>query len=108
MAYDEGLAARVADLLADEPALRRTAMFGGLAFLIAGNLAVAVGAEDLLVRVGGDAATLTGSTPARPAVMGQRTMRNWVEVPAAALADDAALGEWVGRGAAFARSLPPK
>ena len=109
MAYDEVLAARVRALLDADPTLAEKSMFGGRAFLLAGNLAVAAGPADLLVRVGADQVEhLVATTSGRMAVMGERTMRNWMEVDAADLADDESLASWVERGASYARALPPK
>lgn len=109
MAYDEDLADRVRALLGGEQHVSEQRMFGGLAFLIGGNMAVAVGPDDILVRVGPeDADGLIGSSPAEPAIMGGRRMRGWVVVDQEHLADDAALSPWTERGAAYARSLPAK
>jgi TfoX/Sxy family transcriptional regulator of competence genes len=85
-------------------------MFGGLSFLVGGNLAVAVlGAGGILVRVGADAVgELERTTPATQAVMGERTMTGWLQVDADALGTEAELAAWVRRGVSHARSLPPK
>ena len=110
MAYDEALADRVREVLAGERDLVERRMFGGLAFLIGGNMAVGVsGQGGLMVRVGKDAsAGLIATTPAEPMMMRGREMGGWLRVDAEAVADDAALAEWVDRGAALARSLPVK
>ncbi|RMI35173.1 TfoX/Sxy family protein [Nocardia stercoris] len=110
MAYDEELADRIRDLLG--PLLAETVeqkMFGGLAFLLGGHMSVAAsGQGGLLVRVDpADAAELIGPGVA-PMVMGGRQMENWLRVDAARLTDDAVLREWIDRGVAYARSLPPK
>ena len=109
MPYDERLAERIRDVLASEPDLVEQRMFGGLAFLVGGNLAVvASGRGPLMVRVGADAAAeLVGDGVERVA-MGARTMQGWVDVDLAKLARRTQLERWVGRGVAFARSLPPK
>jgi TfoX/Sxy family transcriptional regulator of competence genes len=108
MAYDEVLAARIRALTADEPGLAEKRMFGGLAFLVDGRMAVAAsGHGGVMVRVGADAAAdLLASTPAEPVTMRGRPMTGWLRVGAAHVADDADLAEWVRRGVAFARSLP--
>ena len=110
MAYDEQLAERVRGLLADEAGLTEQRMFGGLAFLIGGNLAVAAsGQGGLMVRVDPDETDrLMASTSARPMEMRGRALRGWLRVDADELATSRALAAWVRRGAAYARSLPPK
>lgn len=110
MAYDQELAARIGDLLAAEPGLEEQPMFGGLAFLIRGNLALAVsGRGDLLVRVGPEASDrLARATEAEVAVMRGRPMTGWLRVPAGSVAGRRQLGRWVQAAAAFTRSLPPK
>lgn len=109
MAYDEDLAARLRDALAAEPDVEEKRMFGGLAFLLAGHMAVCAGSRsDLMVRVArDDTDALVATTEAEPMEMRGRPMRGWVTVAAAAL-DDAALDAWVARGVATARALPPK
>ncbi|MFB7865798.1 MULTISPECIES: TfoX/Sxy family protein [unclassified Streptomyces] len=109
MAFDEGLAERIRARLAGDPAITEKRMFGGIAFLCAGNMAVGVTGDDLMVRVGPDATDDALSRPgARLFDMTGRPMRGWVVVDAAAVAEDAALAEWVDRGRAFAAGLPPK
>ena len=105
MAYDEELAERIRELLADERDLTEKKMFGGLAFLVAGNMAVAAsGQGGLLVRVDpADSERLVATTNAYPMEMRGRQMRGWLRVD-----DPSDLREWVERGAAYARSLPPK
>ena len=110
MAYDEDLANRVRGELGRERVTEKK-MFGGLAFLIGGNMAVAAsGQGGLLVRV--DPAH-TGELLREPGAgefdMGGRgPMKGWLHVSGDALRDDAAVRRWVQRGVAFARSLPPK
>ncbi|AHH16233.1 hypothetical protein NONO_c14300 [Nocardia nova SH22a] len=111
MAYDEVLADRIRDLLG--PAVTETVekrMFGGLAFLVGGNMAVAAsGKGGLLVRVDpAEAAGLIDGVAVAPMVMGGREMRNWLHVTAAHLEADEVLGGWIERGMDYARSLPPK
>jgi hypothetical protein len=109
MAYDEALAARVRDRLAGEDRLTEKAMFGGLSFLVGGNLSVGIRGEDLMVRVGPEGADAALERPhARRSFMGGREMKGWILVAPDGVTGDAELDEWVRRGVAYARSLPPK
>jgi hypothetical protein len=110
VAYDEELAARIRELVADEPGLTEKKMFGGLAFLIGGNMAVAASGEGgVLVRVdpaGSDG--LVATTSARPMEMRGREMRGWLRVSADDLRTRRQLSKWVALGTTYARSLPAK
>jgi TfoX/Sxy family transcriptional regulator of competence genes len=110
MAYDEELAERIRALLGNRAGLTEKKMFGGLGFMIGGNMAIAAsGQGGILVRVDpGESDDLVATTPAEPMEMRGRQMAGWLRVGTAEIADDAALGEWVERGAAYAGSLPPK
>jgi TfoX-like protein len=110
VAYDEELAARIRTLVAGEPSVAEKRMFGGLAFLVNGNMSVAAsGQGGILVRVDpGESAALIRDTTAYPMEMRGRTMDGWLRVDAKDLTDEGALSTWVGRGVGFARSLPPK
>jgi TfoX/Sxy family transcriptional regulator of competence genes len=109
MGYDEGLAERIRVHLAGESGLEDKRMFGGVAFLLDGNMAVAISGGDLMVRVGRDAVDEAVEQPhVSPCEMGGRPMKDWVLVAPAATESDEGLREWLGRGAAFARSLPAK
>jgi TfoX/Sxy family transcriptional regulator of competence genes len=110
VAYDEDLAERVRKLIGADPALTEKKMFGGLAFLIGGNMAVgASGQGGLLVRVDPqESDQLVTSTSAYPLEMRGRRMQGWLRVDSGEVQDDAELSSWVERGAAYARSLPPK
>ena len=110
MAYDEDLADRIRELVVDEPGLSEKKMFGGLAFLIGGNMAVAAsGQGGILVHVDPqEGARLVERTAARPMVMRGKEMRGGLRVDTDALKTKRQLATWVGRGAAYARSLPPK
>ena len=110
MAYDEDLAARIRELNAAEPGLTEKKMFGGLAFLIGGNMAVGVsGQGGILVRVDPERSDeLVATTSAQLMEMRGRSMRGWLRVAAQDVAGDGELAEWVERGAAYARSLPAK
>jgi TfoX/Sxy family transcriptional regulator of competence genes len=109
MAYDEDLAARVRALFGNRVDIEEKKMFGGLTFLLNGNMAVGLSGEDLMVRVGkDDAESLEAERGARRADMAGRPMRGWLLVAPAATADDDELERWVRRGQEFAASLPPK
>jgi len=110
MAYDEELAARIRALVAGERGVTEKAMFGGLAFLIGGNMAVAAsGQGGLLVRVDPDESdALVAKTKASPMVMRGRAMAGWLRVDSADVRTKRELAKWVERGTAYARSLPPK
>ncbi|MEU0945611.1 TfoX/Sxy family protein [Streptomyces canus] len=109
MAYDEGLAERIRQYLDAAPGVTEKRMFGGIAFLYQGNMAVGVTGDDLMVRVGPDAADASLARPGtRLFDMTGRPMRGWVVVEGAAVTEDEALGAWIDEGRAFAASLPPK
>jgi hypothetical protein len=109
MAYDEGLATRLRETIGDEPGLVEKKMFGGVGFLIDGNMAVGIHGDDLIVRVGPEKYNAALARPhVREFDITGRAMAGWVLVDSAGLEDDAAYDEWVGDGVAFARSLPAK
>lgn len=108
MAYDVELADRLREALAGQPDLTEKRMFGGLAFLLAGNMvAAASGRGGLMLRVDPERAEdLLADPRASRMVMGGREMDNWLRV--ALDADDDELDRWVGLGVEFVRTLPPK
>jgi TfoX N-terminal domain len=110
MAYDEELADRIRDLVQGEEGLREQKMFGGLAFLINGNMAVAASGEGgLLLRVDPDETERHLAHPhTDPFVMRGREMKGWMRVVADGVGTDAELQRWVDVGVGYARSLPPK
>jgi TfoX N-terminal domain len=110
MAYDEQLAARIRELVAGEPDLTEQRMFGGLAFLIGGNMAVAAsGQGGAMVRVDpAKGAELVATTDATMAEMRGRSMPGWLRVAPEHLQTADQLGLWVELGTAYARSLPAK
>jgi TfoX/Sxy family transcriptional regulator of competence genes len=110
MAYDEQLADRIRQLIGDEPALTEKKMFGGLAFLIGGNMAIAAsGQGGVLVHVDPEQSDeLAASTKAYTAVMRGRPMAGWLRVDSEHLGTKRELAKWVELGTALARSLPPK
>lgn len=107
MAYDEALAQRLRDLLADEPDVSEKRMFGGLAFLAAGKLAVcAVGEGDLMLRCPPEETEALLAEPhAREMVMRGRVMRGWLLVDAEGVTTGADLRGWVATAVGYARSL---
>ena len=109
MAYDEALAERIRALVAGEPSLTEKKMFGGLAFLVNGNMAVAAsGQGGLLVRVDpAESAELVETTPATEMEMRGRSMAGWLRLESAEVENDD-LVPWVNRGVAYARALPAK
>jgi TfoX/Sxy family transcriptional regulator of competence genes len=109
VAYDEDLARRIRELVAREPVTEKK-MFGGLAFLVGGNMAVAAsGQGGLMVRVDpAESERLVSTTTARPMVMRGREMAGWLRVDTADVRTRAQLARWVELGTAYARSLPPK
>ena len=110
MAYDEELANRIRELVGGESDLSETKMFGGLAFLIGGNMAVAAsGQGGVLVRVDpAQSDTLVATTNARLMEMRGRPMRGWLRVDAEDVRTERQLAKWVELGTAYARSLPAK
>jgi TfoX/Sxy family transcriptional regulator of competence genes len=110
MTYDDELARRIRQLAADERGLSERRMFGGLAFLVHGNMAVAASGDGgLLVRLDlRDSERLASADGAAPMTMRGRELTGWLRVGADGVAGDAALARWVGIGLAFARSLPAK
>jgi hypothetical protein len=110
MAYDEDLATRIRDLIGPDPDLTEKKMFGGLAFLIRGHMAIsASGQGGVLVHVDpGQSADLVATTRATTAVMRGREMPGWLRVSPEDLVSDDDLSGWVEIGIGYARSLPPK
>jgi TfoX/Sxy family transcriptional regulator of competence genes len=110
VAYDEQLAERIRELVAGERGVVEQKMFGGLAFLVGGNMAIAAsGQGGVLVRVDpGESDALVEATPAEEAVMRGRPMRGWLRVASEHVGTKRELAQWVERGTAYARSLPAK
>ena len=110
MAYDEKLAARIRTAIGDEPNLTERKMFGGLAFLVGGNMAVAAsGQGGLLARVDpAESDVLVAASNARPMEMRGRQMAGWLRVDTEDVVSDEELARWVELGVAYARSLPAK
>jgi TfoX N-terminal domain len=110
VAYDEELANRIRGLTVEEAGLTEQKMFGGLAFLVGGNMAVgASGQGGILVRVDpAQSDTLVATTSARPMEMRGRQMQGWLRVGADDVGSASELAKWVELGVAYARSLPAK
>lgn len=109
MAYSQELADRVGKILDKETAVEKKEMFGGVAFLLRGNMACGVIADDLMVRVGPEIHAEALAEPgARLFDFTGRPMKGWVVVAGEAVAEEGALRAWVQRGVAFAGTLPAK
>ena len=110
VAYDEDLANRIRELMSGEPNVSEMRMFGGLAFLIDGNMAVAAsGQGGLMLRVPPEETDALSKKPhAKPMVMRGREMAGWLRVDDEGVRTKRQLEPWVRRGVAYARSLPPK
>ena len=108
MAYDEALANRVRELMAAKAAITEKRMFGGLAFLVNGKMAVAASGQDgLMVRVApGETESLLSKPHARPFEMRGRSMQGWLRIDSEGVRTKRQLEPWVNRGVAYARSLP--
>jgi len=110
MPYDEGLARHIRRVLdQDGHSYVEKQMFGGLSFLVSGNMSVGITGEDLLVRVGKGNNEAALSLPhTRPMDFTGKPMKGWIYVAPAGYASDADLRAWIQRGLDFALSLPPK
>ena len=110
MAYDEELARRIRELVAAEIGVTEQRMFGGLAFLVNGNMAVAASGEGgVLLRVDPkSSAGFVDEPGVRPMVMRGREMQGWLRIDGTRVRTKRDLERWVGRGIKYATSLPPK
>jgi hypothetical protein len=110
MAYDEDLAQRVRALLAQRSDVDERKMFGGIGFLIAGNMCCGVHGDELIVRLdpGEAEGLMTSETGARPMDITGRPMRGWLFVAPESTAEHGDLERWVQRSETFASGLPPK
>lgn len=109
MAYDEGLAQRIREALDDRDDVTERKMFGGVAFMLGGNMCAGVVKGDLMVRVGPDAyADALAEPDAREMDFTGKPMKGLLYVDGESIAADERLDAWVGRAVAFAGSLPPK
>jgi TfoX/Sxy family transcriptional regulator of competence genes len=109
MAYSKPLADDVRMRIGRHTGVTEREMFGGIGFMVEGNMAVGVSGDELMVRVGKDAYEEALSRPGvHPFDMSGREMKGWILVSPAGLDTDAALDSWIEQGVAFAGSLPPK
>ena len=109
MAFDEGLAHRVRTLTQDESSMSERKMFGGLCFMVDGNMCFGVLGEEIMVRVGPDSYEASLALPhAREMDFTGRSMRGMVYVDSDGVSEDEDLQAWLDRGLRCARSLPPK
>ena len=110
MAYDEDLADRIRELVGGQPALTEKKMFGGLAFLLGGNMAIAAsGQGGILVRVDpAQSESIVGRSDAETAVMRGRPMDGWLRVSDEHVRTQRQLSKWVKLGVGYASSLPAK
>jgi TfoX/Sxy family transcriptional regulator of competence genes len=109
MAYDEGLAERLIDATAGIEGISQKKMFGGLCFLVSGNMCLGIVKDELMVRVGADAYEECLAQPhAREMDFTGRAMKGMIYIGTEGFEDDTDLEDWVARGLAFAQSLPPK
>jgi TfoX/Sxy family transcriptional regulator of competence genes len=109
MAYDEQLAERIRGVLASRDDVDERKMFGGIAFLVSGNMCVGARGDSLMVRMDPTLGDQLLSEPGAGLMsMGSRTMSGWLQVSPEAIAEDADLERWIRRGEEFASSLPPK
>lgn len=109
MAYDEGLAERIREVLSAQGGVIEKKMFGGLAFMVHGHMCCGVVADDLMLRVGPDQHESVLAQPyARAMDFTGRPMKGFIYVEQEGLASDDDLAAWIQRGLDFVRSLPPK
>ena len=109
MAYDEGLAERIRDILRDRPDVVEKKMFGGLAFMVRGHMSVGITGDELMVRVGKEAYEDALARPhAREMDFTGRALKGFVYVAPTGFQEDEDLSSWIGRGLAFAESQPAK
>jgi len=109
VAYDEALAERVREALGDNPEITERKMFGGIAFMLSGNMAVGVSKEDLMIRIDPDDQDEAIAQPGvRVFDMTGRPMKGWILVAPEIIGEETGLQRWVEVGLDFAGSLPPK
>ena len=109
MAYDEGLAHRIREVLADQSGLTEKKMFGGLAFMVQGNMACGISGDNMMVRISPDEMdSAVAQAHVRPFDMTGRPMKGWILVAPDGLEADEDLSVWVRRGVDFALTLPSK
>jgi TfoX/Sxy family transcriptional regulator of competence genes len=109
MPYDKGLAQRVREILEEESGFDEKKMFGGICFLLFGNMVCGIIKDDLIVRVGAEKYEETMKMPhTRKFDLTGKPLRGWVMVVSRALDSDEELNDWVQKATSFVRTLPPK
>jgi TfoX/Sxy family transcriptional regulator of competence genes len=109
MPYDNGLAQRVREILEEEPGFNEKKMFGGICFLLFGNMVCGIIKDDLIVRVGADNYIAALTLPhTRKFDLTGKALTGWVMVLSRALDSDEELSDWVQKAVKFVRTLPPK
>ncbi len=109
MAYDKGLAQRVREIFEEEPEFAEKKMFGGICFLLFGNMVCGIIKDDLIVRIGADQYEEMLTMPhTRKFDLTGKPLKGWVIVLSEALDSDEDLNDWVQRAISFVRKLPPK
>ena len=109
MAYDESLAERIRDGLARTIGIAEKKMFGGIGFLLGGNICVGVWKDSLIVRLDTDTGAIALDEPhVRPFDITGRPMRGWILVDPPGIADDGAFNDWLRRAVEFVQTLPAK
>ncbi len=109
MAFDEGLAHRLAEALADQPELVETRMFGGFGYLLNGNMCVGIHKDTLIIRIGVERATCVLKEPnVRPMDLTGRVMKGWATIEPAAMSEDEDLLRYAHYAIDFVKTLPPK
>ena len=109
MAYDEGLAQRVAELMSDLPNVNEKKMFGGLAFMVNGNMSIGITGEELMVRVGAENYSDALNHPhAREMDFTGKALKGFVYVRPEGISEDDDLIAWINRAVTFVQTLPAK
>ena len=109
MAYDEGLAQRIREVLEENSGLVEKKMFGGIAFMLQGNMSCGVIGEELIVRVGPERfEAAIGKSHTRAFDFSGRPMKGWIVVESEGYESDRDLENWIGQGVDYALSLPAK
>jgi hypothetical protein len=109
MAFDDALAQRIRKRLGKRPGLTEKKMFGGIGFMLGGNMACGVHGRDMIVRVDPEQTeTLLGQPHTRRFDLTGRPMKGWLLVEPPGVTSDTDLGRWVGIGTKYAESLPAK
>jgi len=110
MAYDKDLASRIEDHIGDHPGLTSNKMFGGVGYILQGNMAVGIRHDSLIVRIDPAEHETALAEPGTSefGMPGRKSMQGWIQVDAETISDNGTLGMWIDRGMGFAGTLPPK